>query len=57
MNKVDRKFVEAELRIASPPKVETDSAALESSKAEADLVKHIEDALLMDSDRTATWRE
>jgi hypothetical protein len=57
MSRVNWNLVEAELRATSAPKAKNDRAASEPS--EADLLKHIEDALLMDTvnpDRTGARR-
>lgn len=57
MSKVDWDLVGAELNVASVPKRKSDHEASEPS--EIDLLKHIEDALLMDampSDRAGTRR-
>lgn len=57
MSRVDWNLVEAELQAKSAPKRKKDHAASELS--EADLLKHIEDALLMDTtnpDRASTGR-
>ncbi|MEA2922819.1 MAG: hypothetical protein QOF07_2786 [Bradyrhizobium sp.] len=57
MSRVDWNLVETELRATSAPKAKNDRAASEPS--EADLLKHIEDALLMDTinpDRTGARR-
>lgn len=57
MSKVDWDLVGAELNAASVPKRKNDRDA--SAPSETDLLKHIEDALLMDvvpSDRASTRR-
>jgi hypothetical protein len=57
MSRVDWNLVETELRATSAPKGKNNRAASEPS--EADLLKHIEDALLMDTinpDRTGPRR-
>ena len=50
MSRVDWSLVKSELNGASPPKREIDRVASEPS--EADLLKHIEDALRMDTTET-----
>lgn len=49
MSTVDWKSVEAQLRKKTPAQVQSETAAAEPTKAEADLLRHIEDALKIDT--------
>jgi hypothetical protein len=60
MSTVDWKSVEAQLRSKTPAQIQSENAAAESTKAEADLLKHIADALKLDTtnpDRSSGRRD
>jgi hypothetical protein len=49
MSTVDWKSVEAQLRSKMPAQIQSENPAAESTKAEAELLKHIADALRLDT--------
>ncbi|KQW22230.1 hypothetical protein ASC80_02215 [Afipia sp. Root123D2] len=60
MSTVDWKSVEAQLRSKTPAQIQSENAAAESAKAEADILKHIADALKLDTtnpDRSSSRRD
>jgi len=60
MSTVDWKSVEAQLRSKTPAQIQSENAVAESTEAEADLLKHIADALKLDTtnpDRSSGRRD